>query len=592
MFNSHSLTFKLVVGFLAMSLIPLLVVFITESFMYEELRSEFHNSLSEQFDEKAFSVNSSLEQRIFEIDVMSHDILFQELLTDLSHVDVENIHELLSTRYSDYAFRTGYIDTILEIKIFDNDGVELFSLYGTHLGSEYDVESFNKVNSPTVVFDSSEEFGAIVNSISPIMSDDNSKKLGMLLLVTDMQNFEPIFMDRSGLKETGEAYLVNLEKIMLSESRFIEDAQFSQTVDTFAVQQCLENNSDVNGEIYLDYRGEEIIGYSKCMIDNGAIFIVEADLQELNSSLNVFQNGFFALFLTTIFVFLIFSFYVGRKIAKPIIQLNKFANEITLGNFDSKIEVKENDEIGQLAHVMSNMGKKLNEQIIQLEKTNHLLERMSVIGELTGRLVHDLRNPLSVIKIENDVAKMRIDDADEKTRQRSKRIEDSIESISNIIKDVLDYVKKGKLSFKEVLISDVISEAIDLIHVPDKIKINLNLKEIKINADEMKLSLVFSNIISNAIESIGETGEITIRVDDVGDKIRIDFEDSGPGIDIEIIDKVFDPLFTTKSTGTGLGLITCKKIIEEHAGEIKVENNPTTFIVILPKDANSYSLKS
>jgi hypothetical protein len=156
MFNPHSLTFKLVVGFLAMSLIPLLVVFITESFMYEELRSEFHNSLSEQFDEKAFSVNSSLEQRIFEIDVMSHDILFQELLTDLSHVDVENIHELLSTRYSDYAFRTGYIDTILEIKIFDNDGVELFSLYGTHLGSEYDVESFNKVNSPTVVFDSSE----------------------------------------------------------------------------------------------------------------------------------------------------------------------------------------------------------------------------------------------------------------------------------------------------------------------------------------------------------------------------------------------------------------------------------------------------
>ena len=87
--------------------------------------------------------------------------------------------------------------------------------------------------------------------------------------------------------------------------------------------------------------------------------------------------------------------------------------------------------------VLSNMGKKLNEQIIQLKKTNNLLERMSVIGELTGRLVHDLRNPLSVIKMENDVAKMRIDDADEKTKQRSKRIENSIESISNIINDEL-----------------------------------------------------------------------------------------------------------------------------------------------------------
>ena len=585
MFNSHSLTFKLIVGFLAMSLVPLLVVFITESFMYEELLSEFHDSLSEQFDEKTFSVNSSLEQRIFEMDVLSHDILFQELLMDLNRIDVENIHELLSARYSDYAFRTGYDDTVLEIKIFDNDGVELFSLYGTHLGSEYDVESFNKVNAPTVVFDSSEEFGAIVNSISPIMSDDNSKKLGMLLLVTDMQNFEPIFMDRSGLKETGEAYLVNLEKIMLSESRFIEDAQFSQTVDTFAVQQCLENNLDVHGEIYLDYRGEEIIGYSKCMIDNGAIFKVEADLQELNSPLNVFQNGFFALFITTILVFLIFSFYVGRKIAKPITQLNKFANEITLGNFDSKIEIKEKDEIGQLAHVMTNMGKKLNEQIIQLKNTNNLLERMSVLGELTGRLVHDLRNPFSVIKMENDMAKMERDDPDEKTKQRSKRIQNSIESISSIIDDALDYVKKGKYSFKEVLMSDVISEAIDMVSIPDKIKINLNLKEIKVSVDEIKLSLVFSNIISNAIESISDTGEITIRMDDVGDKIKIDFEDSGPGIDIKIIDKIFDPLFTTKSTGTGLGLVTCKKIIEDHAGEIKVKNNPTTFTVILPKDA-------
>jgi signal transduction histidine kinase len=547
-----------------MSLVPLIVIFTTESFMYEVLRSEFHDSLSEQFDEKTFSVNSSLEQRIFEVDVMSHDILFQELLMDLNHVDVENIYELLSTRYSDYAFRTDYVDTILELKIFDND--------------------IDEIDATMVVFDSNDEFGSMVNAISPIMSDDNSKKLGMLLLVTDMRNFEPIFMDRSGLKETGEAYLVNLEKIMLSESRFIEDAQFNQIVNTFAVQQCLEHNLDVHGEIYLDYRGEEIIGYSKCMIDNGAVFLVEADLQELTSSLDIFQNGFLIVFVTTILVFLIFSFYVGRKIAKPITQLNKFANEIALGNFDSKIELKEKDEIGQLAHVMTNMSKKLDKQITQLKKTNHLLERMSVIGELTGRLVHDLKNPLSVIKMENDLAKMGIDDADEKTKQRSKRIENSIESISNIIDDVLEYVKKGKFSFKKVLISDVISEAIDMVSVPDKIKINLNLKEIKIIADEMKLSLVFSNILSNAVESIGDVGEITIQADDVGGKIKIDFEDSGPGIDIKIIDKIFDPLFTTKSKGTGLGLITCKKIVEEHAGEIKVKNNPTTFTVILPKD--------
>jgi two-component system sensor histidine kinase HydH len=280
-----------------------------------------------------------------------------------------------------------------------------------------------------------------------------------------------------------------------------------------------------------------------------------------------------------------FSFYVGRKIAVPLIKLNKFANEITLGNFNSKLELKEKDEIGQLSNVMSNMAVKLNDKITQLKKTNNLLERMSVIGELTGRLVHDLKNPLSVIGMEIDVIKMKIND--EKISEDLKKINNAYNSMLTQINDVLDYIKKGKFNFKEVLLSDIISEAIAMTHVPDKIKINLDLEEIKINVDEIKLSLVFSNLLSNAIESINDDGEINIRMADVGNKIKIDFEDSGRGIDPKIIDNIFDPLFTTKSLGTGLGLVTCKKIIEEHSGEIQVKNNPTTFTIILPKDTTS-----
>ena len=93
----------------------------------------------------------------------------------------------------------------------------------------------------------------------------------------------------------------------------------------------------------------------------------------------------------------------------------------------------------------------------------------------------------------------------------------------------------------------------------------------------------FSNIIINAIQSIDEWGKIEIRFVESSNHVKIQFIDSCPGIPPENLEKIFDPLFTTKQVGTGLGLSSCKTIIEKHGGTISVENNPTTFTVRLPK---------
>jgi len=131
-FIGRSLTRKLVFALLVMSLVPLFIISIIGYQMSEQLRSEFLNQLAEQFDEKTLRLDDSIEQRIFEMDVLSHHVLFQELTSDLPNVQVQDINDELSTRYLDYAERTLYVDTILEVKVFDNDGMELFSLYNTH----------------------------------------------------------------------------------------------------------------------------------------------------------------------------------------------------------------------------------------------------------------------------------------------------------------------------------------------------------------------------------------------------------------------------------------------------------------------------
>jgi len=564
-----------------MSLTPLFIIAMIGFQISEQMRSDFLDLFEEEFEEKVMRLDSSLKQRIFEMDVLSHDILFQELTSDLPNVQVQDINDELSTRYLDYAERTAYVDTILEVKVFDNDGMELFSLYDTHLGSDYTAESIDAITDIQIFFDFDEKLGRIVKAEAPIMSKDNSQRLGLLLFVTDMRNFDPILLDRSGLKETGEMYFVNSEKKMASESRFIEDAAFNLEVDTFGVRQCLENNSEVRGDFYSDYRGEPIVGYSKCMLENGVVLLVEADVQELTSSLDVFQNQFIAVLVSTAVAVFFISISIGHRIAKPVAKLGHFANELAKENFDAKLDIKEKDEIGQLGSVMRNMGEKLSEKINQLKKTNTLLERMSVIGELTGRLVHDLKNPLGVISMTTQMMKM--ETSDKEVLNWIEKIDESYNSIMIQIKDVLDYIKEGKFTFRETSLSGIISKAIKMTEIPDEVKLNQDLKEITISVDGLKLQVVFSNLLRNAVEAMEGKGKINIQVEDMKDKVKIEFEDSGPGIPPKVLDKIFEPMFTTKSTGSGLGLVSCKKIIEQHNGEIKIKNNPTTFTIILPK---------
>jgi signal transduction histidine kinase len=108
--------------------------------------------------------------------------------------------------------------------------------------------------------------------------------------------------------------------------------------------------------------------------------------------------------------------------------------------------------------------------------------------------------------------------------------------------------------------------------------------DVKIICDSEQTAVVFENLITNAIQAIGEEkGEISIRFIENDASISIEVEDSGKGINDEDMPKIFEPLFTTKQSGTGLGLASCKKIIAMHNGTINVKNNPTVFSVILPK---------
>ena len=224
------------------------------------------------------------------------------------------------------------------------------------------------------------------------------------------------------------------------------------------------------------------------------------------------------------------------------------------------------------------------------EKTRDLIrtEKMASVGQLSSRLVHDLRNPLSVIKGTVELLKINDKKMDETTSKKFERIESAMKKISYQIEDVLDFVRQSDLHLKRQSIEEILKSTIAGIDIPKEVKIKLNSQKIIVNCDSRKIEAVFTNIITNASQAMDGKGEIKIKVVEDDEDALIKIEDSGPGMPKSVMRKIFDPLYTTKNTGTGLGLSICKNIVEQHGGNIEVSSPPTLFVVRLPKNLRGY----
>ena len=211
-------------------------------------------------------------------------------------------------------------------------------------------------------------------------------------------------------------------------------------------------------------------------------------------------------------------------------------------------------------------------------------DKLAHIGELTSRITHDMRNPLTVIiNYSMMIRKNSKSKLDKKSLDQLELIENEARKIYHLVEDVLNYVKLPPLKLQNNSLHDILKKVIEGMQISDDVEIHLPKNNPQLSCDIDKLEIVFVNLITNAVQAMNGTGTIAISSYVKQDNIVIEVEDSGPGIDEEHSDKIFKPLFTTKETGTGLGLASCKNIIERHRGTITVMNNPTTFVITLPR---------
>jgi signal transduction histidine kinase len=219
---------------------------------------------------------------------------------------------------------------------------------------------------------------------------------------------------------------------------------------------------------------------------------------------------------------------------------------------------------------------KFSQQDIQKEK-------FASIGQLSSRVAHDLRNPLSVIKNVIALDEISPPKTKEESNKRRKMIISAIERITHQIDGVMNFVKTTPLELENISVKTIIESVKNNMIIPINIKIIYEGDEPTIKCDVKLMEALFSNLISNSIYAMKSNGNITIKVIDDINQVILKVIDQGSGIAKANLKNIFNPLFTTKQEGTGLGLFSCKSIVEQHNGTITVNNNPTTFTIKLPK---------
>jgi len=328
--------------------------------------------------------------------------------------------------------------------------------------------------------------------------------------------------------------------------------------------------------------GSKQVGYVRIILD----IVPQTHLIRALRS-NIFI-ALLLLFLSTLGALCYFIF----KILQPLHAMAATCHEISEGNLH-EIDVKPNaNEVLILEMKFNEMVNSLKMKA-EMERKLAQTQRLSALGNLAAGVAHEIGNPLNGIKLmishlKDISSKHQLDEAS--FDKYADSILSEVSRLDRIVKDFLTLAKERELSLCEFGLDRLLNETIDLIRKEARkrgmdIRTDIPAVSQKTLIDPQMLKGAILNILINAMEASDESGIIDVRLAESDGRIVINVEDSGKGIPKEIMARVFDPYFSTKSTGTGLGLPLTKTIIEKHDGEISLESKDgrgTVVTVIIP----------
>ena len=334
-------------------------------------------------------------------------------------------------------------------------------------------------------------------------------------------------------------------------------------------------------------------GYSKIQTQQGQTLFLNIPFftnpdqlhEQITNLIVTLLNIYIILFILTVTIAVIIS----EQVTAPIKTIQQKFQRLKLGHKYEKITYNRNDEIGQLVDEYNKMVDKLEQSVDLLAKT----ERESAWREMAKQIAHEIKNPLTPMKLSVQLLQKAWENKDKNFDKRlkdvTKTLIEQIENLRNIAEEFSAFAKMPVSNNEKIDLAQKIENITKLFENIENVEVKAVIKQrpVYIWADNKQISRVFINLIKNAIQAIpeGVDGKVIIELDADKDKALVKVIDNGTGIPEEIQNKLFTPSFTTKSSGMGLGLAMVKNIIQNAKGKIWFETQVgkgTTFYIEFP----------
>jgi len=298
----------------------------------------------------------------------------------------------------------------------------------------------------------------------------------------------------------------------------------------------------------------------------------------------VFVSAFLILFV------LLFARGIGRMIISPVKKLLAGTREVGLGNLEIAVEHRSHDEMKTLVDGFNAMIKDLKRHQQEIAD----LSKKVAWAEMAQRVAHEIKNPLTPIQLSAEhilrVYEDKSGDFEKALHESASYIISEVDNLRRIAQEFLELSRATSLNIEEFDLRDAVGEVTSPYRnvISERIRFRevFEGEDFRVKADKSKIKIAFRNIFINAVEAIRGRGEIEVRMRAEDGSVVLVLKDSGIGMAKDVVDKIFDPYFSTKDAGTGLGLPIARKIVEDHGGTIRVESEVqkgTIITIRLPR---------
>lgn len=308
-------------------------------------------------------------------------------------------------------------------------------------------------------------------------------------------------------------------------------------------------------------------------------FTVEFKVDPRTAVWSAFTNRYIALLTASFLVALGLMVYFIIKSLRPLRDLAKSCAQITAGEL-APVEIKRSyGEVLALERTFNKMVEALRDKE-QIETNLRQAHRLSALGSLAAGIAHDVRNPLNAIKLLSSHAldSLNTQESENGASQSLRTIRKEVDRLEEIVSGFLALAKERELQPEPVKVDSLIEECVHLVKAEAEthgvsLSSELGAPNLQIDIDPKQVKRAVLNVIINAVEACPGGGRVRVISRIAEDSYQVEVRDNGPGLTKDVAERAFDPYFTTKPTGTGIGLSITRGIIEEHGGSVSLTSS-------------------